>query len=633
MCGICGVVYADPARPVERALLQRMTDPLRHRGPDGEGFHVATGVGLGFRRLRIIDLETGDQPIANEDGSVIVVGNGEIYNFVELRKELEGAGHRFRTRSDIEVLVHLYEQCGLDFLSRLRGMFGFALWDARRRRLLLARDRFGIKPLLYAETAEGVFFGSEQKALLATGRVERRLDVRALEDLLTFSFVLAPRTLLRSVRQVLPGHYVLYERGALSEHRYWDLVFPAAGEDSPQQPAAAWAAELRAKLEESVRLHLRSDVPVGAWLSSGIDSSAVTSLMQSATAQPVSTFTLGFENPRFDEVQRNRILSDFPSYGLVNHRVVCTTRDFEQLRRAIWHAEDPQAVGLEIPRLLLSELSARHVKVVLSGEGSDEVFGGYPWFWTHKLVHPLTRLPLRLRSLVARIPALRRRWPRAARILGAPAEMGLARYQQTIETANHGFDACLFSGELRRALAEQADDGETLRLPEGFERWHSFSQLQYLETRVRLPNFVTRLLDSLSMAHGLEVRVPFLDHELVELCARIPPALKLRGRREKYILRRAIEADLPAEIVWRKKRGLAAPFSQWLRELPAFALDLLSTEQIRRRGHFEPRVVARLLAEHRAGDANHAKSLLGVLAIHLWHDLFLDRAAEESAPC
>jgi asparagine synthase (glutamine-hydrolysing) len=619
MCGICGVVWADPARPVERGLLQRMADSLRHRGPDGEGFHAAPGVGLGFRRLRIIDLETGDQPIANEDGSVVVVGNGEIYNFEELREELRAAGHRFRTRSDIEVIVHLYEQDGAECLARLRGMFGFALWDARRRRLLLARDRLGIKPLLYAETPAGLFFGSELKALLASGRVERRLDVRALRDLLSFSFVLAPRTLFASVRQLRPGHYLLYERGAVSEHAYWDLRFPDARERAPRED---WPAALRAKLDETVRLHLRSDVPVGAWLSSGIDSSAVASLMRHALEPPIPTFTIGFENPRFDEVAGKRILSDFPEYGLASHRAVCTAKDFERLRLAVWHAEDPQAVGLEIPRLVLSELTARHVKVALSGEGADEVFGGYPWFRTHAWLQPLAGLPLGLRSRLARVPALRRRWPRAARILAAPAEMGLARYRQTIDTANAGFDEHLFSGALRRALAEAPGD-EALRLPDGFARWHAFSQLQYLETRVRLPNFVTRLLDSLSMAHGLEVRVPFLDHELVELCARIPPGQKLRGLREKYVLRRALERDLPPEILWRKKRGLAAPFSQWMRELPEFAADLLSPEQLRTRGYFEPQVVATLVEKHRCQSANHAKSLLGVLAVQLWDDLFM----------
>jgi asparagine synthase (glutamine-hydrolysing) len=620
VCGICGVVYADAARPVERALLQRMADSLRHRGPDGEGFHAAPGIGLGFRRLSIIDLETGGQPIANEDGSVVVVGNGEIYGFEALRDELAAAGHRFRTRSDIEVIVHLYEEHGVDCLARLRGMFGFALWDARRRRLLLARDRLGIKPLLYAETPEGLFFGSELKALLASGRVERRLDVRALRDLLRFSFVLAPRTLFASVRQLRPGHFLLWERGALSEHSYWELRFPDARASAPRED---WPAAVRAKLAEAVRLHVRSDVPVGAWLSAGVDSSAVASLMRGALAPPIPAFTLGFENPRFDEVAHQRILSDFPEYGLASHRVLCTAKDFERLRTAVWHAEDPQAVGLEIPRLVLSELTARHVKVALSGEGADEAFGGYPWFRTQALLGPLLRLPLALRSRLAGIPAARRRWPRAARLLAAPSEPGLARYRQTIDTANADFDEQrLLSASLRRALAEAGED-DPLPLPDDFARWHWFSQLQYLEARIRLPNFVTRLLDSLSMAYGLEVRVPFLDHELFELCARVPPEWKLRGLREKYVLRRAVAQDLPREIAWRKKRGLAAPFRQWMRELPEFAAELLSEEQLLARGYFEPAAVAALVAEHRSGAANHAKSLLGVLAVQLWDDLFV----------
>jgi asparagine synthase (glutamine-hydrolysing) len=624
MCGLCGVAWADPARPVERALLQRMADTLGHRGPDGEGFHAAAGVGLGFRRLSIIDLETGDQPIANEDGTVVVVANGEIYNFAELRAELASAGHRFRTRSDVEVIVHLYEEHGVDCLARLRGMFAFALWDATRRRLLLARDRVGIKPLLYARTPDGLWFASELKAILAGGCVERRLDARALRELLRFSFVRAPRTLFDSVRQVMPGHYLLYERGALREHAYWDLRFPDAREPAPRED---WPAALRAKLDESVRLHLRSDVPVGTWLSAGLDSSSVACLMRGARETPIPAFTLGFEHPRYDELAGQRILSDFPAYGLESHRALCTAKDFERLRTAVWHAEDPQAVGLEIPRLVLSELTARHVKVALSGEGADEALGGYPWFRTEALLRMLPWLPFGVRARLARIPAVRRRWPRVARLLTAPAEMSLARYRQTIDTTNRTFDERLLSGSLRQTLAEAGDESEALAMPDGFARWHWLSQLQYLEARVRLPNFVTRLLDSLSMAYGLEVRVPFLDHELLELCARIPPDWKMRGLREKYVLRRAMERDLPPEIAWRKKRGLAAPFREWMRELPDFAADLLTRDALRARGYFEPEAVAAQVDEHRSRRADHAKTLLGVLAVQLWDDLFLSARA------
>jgi asparagine synthase (glutamine-hydrolysing) len=622
MCGICGVIYRDPDHPVDRVMLQRMADSIAHRGPDGEGFHVAPGVGLGFRRLSIIDLETGDQPLANEDGTVFVIGNGEIYNFQQLRRDLEAAGHRFRSRSDIEVIVHLYEQHGVDCISHLRGMFGFAVWDARRRRLLLARDRFGIKPLHYAETPEGLYFGSEMKAILTTGRVERRLDVRSLHELLTYSFVVTPSTLFRSIRQIDPGHYVLYEQGSATVRRYWDLQFPVAGNGAPRHTADEWAARLRAKLAETVRLHMLSDVPVGAWLSAGVDSSAVVSLMRNGTEHPVTTFSLGFENPRFDELSQNRILSDFPAYGLINHRATCTANDFGLLHKAIWHGEDPQAVGMGIVRLLLAELSARHVKVVLSGEGSDEVFGGYAWFRNHEVTHALAQLPLGMRAWVGRIPVVRRKWPRAARILTGPAELNLSRYRQMIDTTNLAFDARVLSSELRHALAHETERNE-MSLPADFDRWRPLSQLLYLETKIRLPNFITRYLDTGSMAHGLEVRVPLLDHELVEMCAHIPPSLKVRWGREKYILRRALRGDLPPEILWRKKRGLAIPYSQWMRVLPPFAADLLTPDQVRRRGYFDPPTVATMVEQHRARTTNHAKSLLAVLGVHIWDDLFM----------
>ena len=322
MCGICGVVYSHPERPVDREMLSHMTDIMCHRGPDSHGFYTAPGIGLGVRRLSIIDLQTGDQPISNEDGTITVVCNGEIYNFKELRKELLAAGHRFKTHSDVEVIVHLYEDHGVQCVEHLRGMFGFALWDARRRRLMLARDRLGIKPLLYSLGTNGLFFGSEYKSILVSGRIERQIDVLAMKDLFTMGFVLAPKTLFIGICRLLPGHYLLYQDGALSIHKYWDLRFPASGEVQSRRSAQEWAEALRVKLEESVRIHLRSDVAVGAWLSAGVDSSSVVSLMSSLTHRPIQTFTLAFENPRFDEVNRQKILKDFTDYHLSNEQRV-----------------------------------------------------------------------------------------------------------------------------------------------------------------------------------------------------------------------------------------------------------------------------------------------------------------------
>ena len=391
MCGICGVAYSSPERPLDRGMLERMTESLQHRGPDSYGFHFAPGIGLGIRRLSIIDLETGDQPISNEDGTLTIVCNGEIYNYRELRQQLIAAGHRFRTQSDVEVIVHLYEDHGVDCLHHLRGMFGFALWDSRQRRLMLARDRLGIKPLHYAIENDACYFGSEQKAILAADCIERKLDVHALEDLFTLGLVRTPKTLFTRIRRNPPGQYLLYQNGTASLREYWDLDLAAPAEASlkPQECADA----LLEQLTESVRFHLISDVRVGAWLSAGVDSSAVVALMSRLVERPVETFTLGFEHAEFDEVRSQRTLDRFPSSGLTNHRVVCTAQDMALLPKALWHSEDPVVVASDIPRMLLSEASAKRVKVVWTGEGADEVFGGYGWYGVEKVLRPLARLP------------------------------------------------------------------------------------------------------------------------------------------------------------------------------------------------------------------------------------------------
>jgi asparagine synthase (glutamine-hydrolysing) len=366
---MCGVAYSSPERTVDRAMLGRMTQSLHHRGPDSHGVHAAPGIGLGIARLSIIDLETGDQPISNEDGSVTIVCNGEIYNYRELREELIGAGHRFRTRSDVEVIVHLYEDRGVDCLRYLRGMFGFALWDQRRQRLMLARDRLGIKPLHYAIERDACYFGSEQKGILAADRVGRQLDLRALEDVFTLGLVRTPRTFFTRIRRIPPGHYLLYQAGAASLHEYWDLDFIAR--TGTRRTPREWADALLEQLTESVRLHLISDVPVGAWLSPGLDSSAVAALMSRLLARPIDAFTLAFEHADFDEVRSTTTLDRFPGYGLTGHRVACTAQDLALLPKAIWYSEDPVIGASDIPRMRLAEASAKRVKVVLTGEGAD----------------------------------------------------------------------------------------------------------------------------------------------------------------------------------------------------------------------------------------------------------------------
>jgi asparagine synthase (glutamine-hydrolysing) len=633
MCGICGVVLFHAEETVDTDRLRRMTEILRHRGPDSGGFHLAPGIGLGVRRLSIIDLDTGDQPIANEDGTITLVCNGEIYNYRELRHELEAAGHRFRTGSDVEVIVHLYEDLGAGCLSRLRGMFALALWDERHRQLLLARDRLGIKSMDYAWGRDGFYFASESKSILVADSVERELDPQAMRDLFTLGFVQGARTLFTRIRRLLPGHYLIYHQGSLALREYWDVRFPDADDEQPRMSADAWAEALREKIAESVRLHLRSDVPVGAWLSGGVDSSVVTALMGQLCGGPVPTFSVAFEDPAFDEVRRTRTLADFPGYDLPNRHVVCGERDLELFPKVVWHCEDPTTTAVEIPRLLVSELSSRSVKTLLAGEGADEVFGGYWYFRLNKLLRPLSLLPLSLRRLLVAGPASRR-WPFASRLLAAPRAMNGERYARMVGPLHGELAQQLLTADLQHRLemAELEMAGPQEFLPAGrFRGWNSFQQLQYWELKTKLPDFILHKLDRISMAQSLEVRVPFLDHEVVEFSARIPVSLKMRWLQEKHVLRRAFRGWLPDEILMRRKRGLNAPRHAWLRgPLPAFAVEALSPERVRQAGFFRPATVERLLSEHRAGRAQYGDLLVAVLWLQLWDELLL-RGCRSSA--
>ena len=625
MCGICGVVHVDPDFPVDEAMLGRMTDMVRHRGPDSEGFHIARGVGLGVRRLSIIDLETGDQPISNEDRTVTVVCNGEIYNFQELRQNLLARGHHFQTRSDVEVIVHLYEDYGTDCLHHLRGMFGFALWDARRRRLMLARDRFGIKPLHYAVAKDGLYFGSEQKSILIADRIERQIDIRSLQDLFTVGFVITPKTLFTRIQRLSPGHYLLYEGGHLAIHRYWHLDFTLNSDAGPRMSMDDWVEALREQLNECVRIHMRSDVPVGSWLSPGIDSSGVASLMGRYTNQPVHTFTVAFEEPEFDETGTQKTLARFPGYTLSNRKVVCKREHFELFPKGLWHCEDPTASGLDIPHLILSEATSRSVKVVLTGEGADEVFGGYPWYVGSGLLEPLSRLPLPLRRIIAILPFVRKQWPGASRLLSASNEMNLKRFSlyMSAQTPTY-FHNELFSSSMAPSVAEIGWPWDRTNPPAHVDDWHPFVQLQYYDITFRLTDYIVHHLDRESMAHSLEARVPYLDHQLIEFCARIPHAYKVRRFQEKHILRMALGAYLPPEIVHRRKRGLIAPLGHWLREdLPDFAEDLLSEDRLRQKGYFNPAFITRIRKHHRAGNGDYRWLLAGALGVQLWDEMFL----------
>ncbi len=625
MCGITGIAPTQPRHPVDREALARMTGMLRHRGPDSDGFHIASGVGLGVRRLRIVDLHTGDQPIANEDGTIIVVCNGEIYNHIELRTRLLASGHRFRTASDTEVIVHLYEDHGDDFVLHLRGMFGLALWDERRRRLVLSRDRLGIKPLHYAVTAAGLLFGSEQKAILAAGVLEPRLDFGSLRQLLSYGRIIAPRTLLTGVRRVPAGHSLIWSEGRADIRQYWDVCFPARADYDRRVTPQEWANGVHERLRESVQLHLRSDVPVGAALSAGIDSSSVTALMAQMLPDPVQTFTLRFDEPGFDELRTQKALDEYPEYGLAGHRIPCRRSDMERMPDAVWHGEDLLLGGVVMGLMMMAESAESSVKVLLTGEGADEVFGGYSWYPTTRVLAPLFALPRSVRRLLSEIPPIRRRWPGAAGMIAGPRAIDFERYSRSISHLySQAAHARLLSASVRDELQRHNEPDETLPPPSGFATWHPFAQLQYFDLKHRMADVVVQSLDRGSMAHSVEARVPFLDHEFVEYCARIPPHVKMKGLREKHVLRQAMAGTLPHDIASRKKFPMQVPLDPWLRgDLPAFASDLLSDTALRNTGYFDPDAVRDLRQRQQGGQRNLWQVLSIVLGVQVWHDQFL----------
>ncbi|HET6638064.1 MAG TPA: asparagine synthase (glutamine-hydrolyzing), partial [Gemmatimonadota bacterium] len=596
-----------------------MVDAVRHRGPDDAGVYLDGRCGLGHRRLSIIDLAGGRQPLANEDETVWIVFNGEIYNHVELRDELIRAGHRFRTRSDVETIVHLYEDLGVDCVHRLRGMFAFALWDAPRRRLVLARDRLGIKPLAWARTADGIAFASEFKAILAAGLVEPSLDPAAVEDLFAWGWILQPRTMCAGVERLRAGHVLVFEEGRAEIRRWW--APPLVDErDRPRLTEQEWAEGLLARLEDAVRVHLRSDVPVGAWLSGGVDSSGVAALAARILGRTVDAFSLEFDDPGFDEVGSLATLDRFPGYDLRAHRARHTTEDFSRMPRCVWSAENPVGRGFGSVRQRIAQMTSENVKVALAGEGADEVLGGYWWYKADR----------RMRG-VSRVVGFTRRWgspqprtegvARALRLARAPVGPGPERFRAIAGPLGSENRSRLYSADLARAIA--AHPPPQPEAPADLRTKHPVDWLQYWDLTTRMHDYIVETLDRHTMAWSVEIRVPFLDHEVVEWCLAMPPELK-QSRHEKRVLRRALANDLPAEILARRKRGLGSPSAKWLRgELPPFAEELLSAESLTAKGWFDAERVARIRAAHRAGRVNRQEQLLSVLQIQTWDEIFL----------
>ena len=614
MCGICGIALARGE--VDRRRLETMRDTLVHRGPDSAGVVVDGRVGLAARRLSIIDLETGDQPLTNEDGTVHVVQNGELYNYLELRRELEAAGHSFRTHGDTEVIAHAYEEWGDGFPSRLRGMFALAVWDARRQRLLLARDRFGIKPLVYRASGGGLEFASDLRAL-PRGEV----DLDAVEAFLAFNSIPAPLTIFRDARKLPPGHLLLWEGGEPRLERYARPA-PAAEPDLRREPADVLAGELRDRLRDSVRAHLVADVPVGVFLSGGVDSSILAALAAQETGEPLRTFSIGFAEASFDErADARRVAERYAT----RHRELVLRPDAAQLLPALSRAfDEPFADSSALPTYLVSQLAAEDVKVALSGEGGDELFGGYYTYAADLLAlrtAPLARLA---RPLVERLPVSTRRASleyRAKRYVRAAHLPPLERH--------HGWKE-IFSADARAELTGRRhgwDPVDVLRARFAeTEGAPLLARLQDVDERVYLVDDLLVKTDRASMAHSLEARVPFLDAVVAEFAHALPTRHKVRGLGKKVLLRRAAAPLLPREIVHGRKRGFSIPAAAWLRgELEGFARGVLSPETLRRQGYLDPAVVGRVLDDHVSGREDNSRRLWGLLALTLWHEEHVER--------
>jgi len=626
MCGISGFATPDPNALIDRKLLEDMTNTLVHRGPDGSGFFVGPGVGLGMRRLSIVDLETGDQPIGSEDGSIQVVCNGEIYNSPELLRELEGRGHQLRGHSDVETIVHLYEEMGLEFLQRLRGMFALALWDSRNRRLVLARDRFGIKPLYYAQAPDGtLYFGSEAKSILLTGKIDATLDPVGIAGVLDLGGPLFRSTTFKGVRQLEPGHWLLYREGVTNQARYWDLDFNGSSPASLPKGESEWAEAIASKLRETVRMHLMGDVPMAAWLSPGIDSSAVACLAGQELGEKLRTFSLGFDDPRFDELRHQKTLDQYPGYDFTGDRVPFGGTFLENLPKAIWHEEQP--VVFQFTYQALGAAMEGRLKVALTGQGSDEMLGGYPWYRIDGMWKHFYWLPASLRRVMARFA------PRISetdrRALGTSPRMSRKRFSKLQWTRWEGLKA-LLNPDLAAEISKAEDEMELTGLPTDFDRWDRFQQLIYVESKTRLVSYINRGLDASSMARSVEPRVPFLDHDFADLCTQVPPGFRQK-RMEKHILRRAMEPYLPNEITWRRKRGLRTPDPTWtpgMGDVPDFARDLLADDVVQSKGYFDPGTVRTMVEK---GEGVNIP-LAAVLGFHLWDEHFIQGKGTPATP-
>jgi asparagine synthase (glutamine-hydrolysing) len=642
MCGIAGIVSSERLDADAAARALAMRDVITHRGPDEAGLHCDDYAALAHRRLSIVDLSTGQQPLSNEDATIWVVFNGEIYNHREIRGELEARGHRYRTKSDTETVVHAYEEWGEDCVHRFRGMFAIALWDAPKRRLLLIRDRLGIKPLYWTRAGDRLLFGSEIKAILASDLVEPQVNTAVIPEVLSTRYVSGTETMFKGIHKLLPGHLLVFERGEITVRQYWDV--PSRHSASASIPPAAHGqdvvSQFRDLLAESVKLRLMSDVPLGMFLSGGIDSSAIAALMAGMIDRPLQTFSVAFEDRAFNELEYARDVAR--AIKADAHEIVIDDEDFfDALPKLLWHEDEPIAHSSSVPLYFVSVLARQHVTVVLTGEGSDELLAGYgkyprvAWNWRAGTIYE-RMLPRSVRDSIARraVPMLPRR-------LGRYASRSFLTMDRTAESMFFDNFASIRLADQRKLLAPALRAAATPAQAYGpsracFDRLNGSSTLLDRLLYADIKTYLVELLmkqDQMSMATSIESRVPFLDHKLVEFAAQLPDEWKLSGWTTKRVLREAMKGLLPESILNRPKMGFPVPFAAWTRgRWNDVAREVLLDRRSRERGIIDPAAVDTLLQDHAAGRTEGGDRIWSLMNLELWHRTFIDREGTQTLP-
>lgn len=612
MCGICGIISSDNSYLIQENLLGAMCDVITHRGPDEQGYYIKNGIGLGMRRLKIIDLATGSQPICNEDGSVVVVFNGEIYNFLELRKSLIQKGHTFSSNSDTEVIVHLYEDYGDDFLKHLNGMFGIALFDKSRKKLILARDRMGEKPLYFTKKEDILVFGSELKSILCFPDLNAEMNQEAVYHYFSFNYIPAPLTIYKNINKLAPGEYLTFKNNKVTIKKYWDLASAKQLKIKDEQEIAE---ELQRQLVKSIQMRLISDVPLGAFLSGGIDSSIMVALMSQISNVPVKTFSIGLENDAQSELPFARQVAK--KYATDHHELIAKPNAIDLIDQVLWHCDEPFADSSALPTLLVSQLTKQHVTVAISGDGGDELFGGYERYQR-----------ILARTSFNKTPKLIRHFLSCAVGEALPFGTKGKAFLQGLQYSDFDFFTIGTSEELKRHLFSKdflhslgnttsKDIANTAFLPN-----HSLlQQCINFDIKYYLPDDILVKVDRMSMAASLETRAPFLDHNVVEFAASIPDHLKINENITKYILKNTFKHLLPESIFTRGKSGFSIPLEDWFRkELKEMLQTNLSTRKLKETGVLSPHFVKTILNQHFSGKRNHKRLIWMILIFQLWHE-------------